>query len=143
MARGLVIPENPEEPIQELQVETLEDYQAVVDGWIEPVDIPVLGVTVYVNEEGLLRSLPFNNRAAFLWWFHVPEVRHRAMLVGSALVVGAPDHSGESTDIPADVVKTLTREGSWSVEVMSIDDHACAQRRGTMRITSRHSFGRW
>lgn len=122
MVRGLVIPADPDEPIREIQVDTLEDYQAVVGGWIEPVDIPALGVTVYVNEEGLLRSLPFNNRAAFLWWFHVPEVRHRAMLVGSALVVGAPNRSGESTDIPAAAASTLTREGTWSVELMIIHD---------------------
>ncbi len=124
MVSGLEIPADPDEPIREIRVESLEDYQAVVDGWIEPVDVPALGVTVYVNEEGLLRSLPFNNRAAFLWWFHVPEVRHRAMLVGSALVVGAPNRAGENTDIPTDVARTLTRVGTWSVEVKSVDDNA-------------------
>jgi len=37
-----------------------------VDGWIEAVDVPNLGITIYVNEEGVLRHLPFNPRASIL-----------------------------------------------------------------------------
>lgn len=122
MVRALRIPTEAEDSITELEVHTLEDYQAAVGGWIEPVDIPELGVTIYVHEEGLVLGLPFNSRAAFLWWYFVPEARQKAMLVGPALVVGLPDRNGDSTDIPARVAEMLGRPGIWRVEVRVAGD---------------------
>ena len=43
MVKALVIPTAEGEPITEYEANKLEDYQAVVGGWIEPVDIPALG----------------------------------------------------------------------------------------------------
>lgn len=40
MVRAQRIPTEADEPITELFVEKLADYQAVVGGWIEAVDIP-------------------------------------------------------------------------------------------------------
>lgn len=117
MVSALRIPTDAGDPITELEVFTLEDYQAAVGGWIEPVDLPDLGVTIYVHEEGLVQGLPFNSRAAFLWWYFVPEARQKAMLVGPALVVGLPDRNGDSTDIPAHVVEMIGKPGVWRVEV--------------------------
>ncbi len=122
MVRALRIPTDADEPITELEVIKLEDYQAAVGGWIEPVDLPDLGVTIYVHEEGLVLGLPFNSRAAFLWWYFVPEARQKAMLVGPALVVGLPDRKGDSTDIPARVVDMIGRPGVWRVEVKTHGD---------------------
>ena len=122
MVRALIIPAAEHEPITECEVNRLEDYQAAVGGWVEPVDIPALSVTVYVNEEGLLRQLPFNPRATFLWWYFVPEARQTAMLVGQALVTGLPDRSGDSTDVPSEVVGMLAKPGEWRVEVRTIGD---------------------
>ncbi len=117
MVRALRIPTEADKPITGVQVEKLEDYQAIIGGWIEPVDVHPLGITVYVNEEGLLRQLPFNSRATVLWWYFVPEARQKAMLVGPALVVGLPDRKGDNTDTPTEVVALLTDAGTWRVEV--------------------------
>lgn len=68
MVKALVIPAAEDEPITECEVDRLEDYRAVVGGWIELVDIPAIGVMAYVHEEGLMLDLPFNPRATFLWW---------------------------------------------------------------------------
>jgi hypothetical protein len=122
VVKALRIPAEADEPITELEVFKLEDYQAAVGGWIEPVDLPVLGVTIYVHEEGLVLGLPLNSRAAFLWWYFVPEARQKAMLVGPALVVGLPDRHGDSTDIPAHVVDMIGRSGVWRVEVKTHGD---------------------
>lgn len=122
MVRALRIPADESGPITELEVFKLEDYQAAVGGWIEPVDLPDLGVTIYVHEEGIVLGLPFNSRAAFLWWYFVPEARQKAMLVGPALVVGLPDRNGDSTDIPPHVVDMLARPGIWRVEVKTHGD---------------------
>lgn len=117
MVRGLRIPVEADQPISVVEVDKLEDYQAIIGGWIEAVDIHDLGVTVYVAEEGLILRLPFNSRASFLWWYFVPEARQKAMLVGPALVVGLPDRVGRSTDVPADVVEMIGKPGVWRVEV--------------------------
>lgn len=116
MVKALRIPADESEPVEELEVFELEDYQAAVGGWIEPVDIPALGVTVYVHEEGLVLDLPFNSRATLLWWYFVPETRQKAVLVGPALVVGLPDRNGDSTDIPTHVAEMLAEAGIGRVE---------------------------
>lgn len=122
MVRGLVIPAEAEAAIELRDFAQLEDYQSVVGGYIEPVDIPSLGITIYVNEEGLLRQLPFNSRASFLWWFEIPSVRQTAMPVGDAVIVGLPDRHGNSTDVPRTVVDTLKEAGVWRVEVRTVGD---------------------
>lgn len=122
MVRALRIPVDPDEPMTEVQVDSLEDCQEIVGGYIEPVDITELGITIYVNEEGLLRQLPLNSRATFLWWYFVPEARQKAMLVGPTLVVGLPNRSGESTDIPQGATELLLDPGLWRVEVKTHGD---------------------
>lgn len=89
-----------------------------MDGWIEAVDVPSLGVTIYVNEEGLLRRLPFNPRASFLWWYHVPGA-HQTMLVGDVVIVGPRDDNGDGNDVPEEVVDllTVTREYAVAVQI--------------------------
>jgi hypothetical protein len=50
MVKGLVIPADPELPIEVREFNKLEDYQAAVGGWIEAVDVPPLGISTYVNQ---------------------------------------------------------------------------------------------
>jgi len=91
MPKGIYIPADQEAPLERRDLAGLEDYQAAVGGYIEAVDLPEAGATLFVNEEGLLRKLLFNPRATFLWWFWVPAARHKAMLVGDAILVGSSD----------------------------------------------------
>ncbi len=116
MVRGLVVPARIERPVTVRDLEGLADYQTVVGGYVEPVEVARLGLTLYANEEGLLRQFEFNSRASFLWWFHAPEARQRAMLVGDVVVVGAPDLAGESTDVPQEVVDLLTSSGTFRID---------------------------
>lgn len=122
MVQGIVIPADAEAPLELREFATLEDYQAVVGGCIEAVDLLDFGVTIYVNEEGLLRHLPLNSRASFLWWYHVPEARQKAMLIGDAVVVGLPDRSGKNTDLPATVRQLLLLPARFHVEVRTVGD---------------------
>lgn len=116
MVKGIHVPIDESEPLELREFATFDDYQAAVDGWIEAVDVPSPGVTIYVNEEGVLRHLPFNSRASFLWWFHVPGA-HQAMLVGNAVIVGLPDENGDSTDMPREVVDLLTVAREYAVAI--------------------------
>jgi len=116
MVKGIYIPADDSEALEIRELEKLEDYQAAVDGWIEAVDVPSLGVTIYVNEEGLLRRLPFNPRASFLWWYHVPGA-HQAMLVGDVVIVGPPGDNGDGTDVPEEVVDLLMVAREYAVAI--------------------------
>ncbi|GAB3608356.1 hypothetical protein GCM10027414_04810 [Humibacter ginsengiterrae] len=131
MVTGIVIPADAEKALGERTFVNLEDYQAAVGGWIEAVDLPSLGVTIYVNEEGLLRHLPFNSRASFLWWYHVPEARQKAMLVGDAVLVGLPDRNGDSTDVPLLVRELLLTPAAYRVEVRTFGDPKWYQNQAT------------
>ena len=118
MVKGIYVPADDSEALEIRELEKLEDYQEAVDGWIEAVDVPSLGVTIYVNEEGLLRRLPFNPRASFLWWYHVPGA-HQTMLVGDVVIVGPRDDNGDGNDVPEEVVDllTVTREYAVAVQI--------------------------
>ncbi|WP_298868466.1 DUF3846 domain-containing protein [uncultured Microbacterium sp.] len=122
MVSGVVIPADAEERVERRDFASLEDYQAAVGGQIEAIDLHSLGVTLFVNEEGMLQRLPFNSRASSLWWYHVPDARHRTMLVGDAVVVGLPDRNGDSTDVPEMATDLLTGYGPWKVEVRTVGD---------------------
>lgn len=116
MVKGIYVPADNSKSLEVRDLEKLEDYQVAVDGWIEAVDVPAFGVTIYVNEEGLIRRLPFNPRASFLWWYHVPGAHH-AMLVGDVIIVGTPDENGDNTDAPEEIVDLLTVAREYAVAI--------------------------
>lgn len=122
MVKGIVVPGDGEAPLELREFSELGDYQQVVGGWIEPVSIPLLGLRLYMNEEGLLQRLPLNFRATFLWWFHVPEARQRVMLVGDAVIVGAPDAEGNTTDVTPAIVSLLMETQAYRIEVRVIGE---------------------
>ena len=122
MPKGVIIPADPAKPLATRDVQKLEDYQAVVGGSIEAVDLPDISSTVFVNEKGLVRKLAFNPRATFLWWYWVPAARQQAMLVGDALVVGQPDNSGSTTDVPLEFATSLQNPHGHRVEVQTLGD---------------------
>ncbi|MFE5671670.1 DUF3846 domain-containing protein [Agromyces sp. NPDC056523] len=122
MVKGRLIQWDDIAPIAEREFARLDDYQAAGDGYFEPVDVVSQGCTIYVNEEGLLRRLPLNPRATFIWWFYTRAGRQRAMLVGDAVAVGVPDRAGDSTDIPEEVRALLMHARSFAIEVKVIGD---------------------
>lgn len=84
--------------------------------------MPPLGTTIDVNEEGLIRQIPLNPRATFLWWFYVPAARQKAVLVGDALLVGMPDQRGDSTAVPDEVLELAASSMRWRVEYLTESD---------------------
>ena len=119
MVRGAFVPLDYSAPIETREFAGLDDYHDAVGGRLERVDVPALGVTIYVNEEGPIRQLPLNTRVTFLWWFHVPAARQKAMLVGDAVLVGMPDHKGDSTDLPNIVIGLTAPDHLWRIEYLT------------------------
>lgn len=116
MVTCLRVPADSDEPIELIYVDSDDEYRRIVGGWIEAVDVPVLGISIYVNEEGLVRRLPFNARASAVWWANSGRLPN-AMLVGDAVVVGYPDEDGNVTDVPAETVELLTQPQEYAVMI--------------------------
>lgn len=90
----------PDGTVRKTKIENaLGAFQAVVGGYIEGV----FGkdCTIYVNEEGLLQSLPYNPSATL---FANRFVAEGYTLFGTALIVGASDGEGNDTDVHESVV---------------------------------------
>jgi Domain of unknown function (DUF3846) len=96
---------DPDGTIRATEIEaSLGSYQAVVGGYIEGVFGNV--ATIYVNEEGLLRSLPINPSATL---FATRILGHAGMrLFGTALIVGPPSE-GDDTPVRPAVVDYFTK----------------------------------
>lgn len=122
MVRGIIIPAIDSKPPARQDLVDLEDYQHAVGGWIEVIDLAALTAALFINEEGLIRRLPFNRRATFLWWFHEPGARGRARLVGDVVIVGSPDVNGDSSDLPEAVAALLLTRATYNVATREPSD---------------------
>lgn len=131
MVQGIIIPVDTDEPLRGIDTAQPDAIANAVGGLMEAVDLYDLGVTVYVNESGLLRHLPFNSRASFLWWYHVPSARQRALLVGDAVIVGLPDDNGADTEVPTAARDLLLSPGRFRVEVRTAGDPTWHRNRAT------------
>lgn len=118
MVKGIYVPVYDGDALEVRDFTGWRDYDAAVGGLFEAVDVPTLGITVFVNDEGLLRRMPFNSRATFLWWYHVPRSLSE-MLVGDAVIVGETDADGASTDVPEATLDLLTREQEYEIEIVT------------------------
>jgi hypothetical protein len=85
-------------------IHSLADYQAIVGGYIEAVDLHPAqgrpagadGSTIFVNEEGKIHGLEFNSIASDL---ALPWLMPWDSIVGDVVVVGPVDGRGEMTDV--------------------------------------------
>lgn len=97
MPEAVFIAANENIPISRRSLDGLEDYQAAVGGFIEPVYSAEAGqeVILYLNELGKLHGLPENKRATS---FLQGRLRHGDFVAGDAIVFGVD--AGLELDCP-------------------------------------------
>lgn len=122
MTKGIYLPADELAPLEVREFADFMDYQSAVGGLFDVVDLPDLNATIYVNDEGLVIGLPMNARATNLWWMCVPAARNASILVGDAVIIGMPDDEGADTDIPDELLRALTFNGQFRIEVQLRDD---------------------
>lgn len=124
MPLGIVIPTDRDEPIYTREFNGLSDYQEVIGGLIEPIDLPQpYPATMYVDEEGRLKNLELNARASLIVMAHNPLYLFRGInVLGPAVIVGEPDEEGETQDVPPDLVQLLTLDSEYKVLFQTSDD---------------------
>ena len=97
----------------DIATDELKKLQDAVDGLIQPVDFEFGSryLTMWVNEEGLLRNDLEMNPVAFMFY--------SSPIMGNIIITGAPDEDGETTSLDsateADVIKGLCEKFLSSV----------------------------
>lgn len=122
MPIGIVIPVDEIEPIFRTELAHFTDYQKVIGGYFQVIDLTNPEASLYVDEEGKLKHLQMNRRATMLMWIHNPAFMHRDIVTGPALIVGPPDKEGETQNVPQELDDLLFDTLSYKVEVQTIDN---------------------
>lgn len=117
MVRAIVVPADPDEPLRELDTSVADAIGTAVGGYMEAVDLFDLGITIYVNESGMLQHMPFNSRVSFLWWHYALGGKRRSTLLGDAIIVGSPDEDGADTEVPSATWELLHTDAAYLVQV--------------------------
>jgi hypothetical protein len=115
---SIVIPAEEEQPLDQRQLKpaSVADYQELVGGYIEAVDLTHPPARMYVNEEGKVRGMPMNRRATMLLWMHNKSFRYGDIIAGDAFIVG-PDRGGNDTAISDEYMQLLFGAQSFHIEV--------------------------
>ena len=101
MPKGIVIRADMKAQPEFSDFDNRADLEAVAGSPLKVVPIPQLEVAVVANAHGNQEGLPVNTYATLLWWFWVPALRRKVVLLGDVVVVGEPDPDGQPTNIPA------------------------------------------
>ena len=119
MITVIAIPASLQEPLRTVTLEDdrLSVYQELVGGPIQALDLQHPPASFYVNGEGKLRGLGFNQRATALAWAHNELLRGQDVIVGPAVLHGPVGPNGKSTSAPDELTDLLLRTQRFQVEV--------------------------
>lgn len=106
--RAIVIRPDDTFTVDEIDV-SLSSLQALVGGYIEAAMSNERG-TIFCNEEGKLEGLPVNRLATWLWRSLAPG-QYADSLVGTVVVLGPVDSSGDETDVTEYALKAFSHLG--------------------------------
>jgi hypothetical protein len=92
-------------PVQVLDLteDALTKMQAVVDGWVQCVDLTE-DVSLWCNEEGKMVGLPVNPVGTSVW---VHQYGETDIIVGNIVLTGGADEEGELTDITPEALEAV------------------------------------
>ena len=116
MVRSIVIPHDPARSPRLRHLATASEFQSAVDGWLEPIEMPALGVTVYVNEAAHREHHPINCRAMAPWWLYSAEPTQYPIFLGDVVLTGTGDEEDEA--LLEQIVRDVFEEREFVVQVM-------------------------
>lgn len=122
--RMLVVNSIEENHIDELRLfsqdTSLPKLQAAVGGFVEAIDLPILRLTMWVNEEGKLKSLPINYLATAVW---ANEFGVTDIILGNAVFTGLADRNGYTKGLTDSDIEALKQFFANIRENLVISDH--------------------
>jgi hypothetical protein len=102
---ALVLTTRGEVSTIDISTDSLSKLQGAVDGLIQPVDLDDK-VTMWVNEEGLLRNdLDVNPLATALF---IQIIEAQTPIIGDVVFTGGPDEEGNTLGLDEDYLKSIT-----------------------------------
>jgi hypothetical protein len=116
MAKAIVIKTSGK--IERMDMDSLQDLQKAVGGYIEAISINWENreLTVYCNEEGRVHELPIN-MACCMWLSQngmYPALE--TPIHGDVVVIGECDDEGNDTDVPEGLeIPSLWKEPSFEI----------------------------
>ncbi len=116
MVKSIVIPHDPARSPRLRHLATASEFQAAVDGWLEPIEMPALGVTVYVNEAARRDHHPINCRAMALWWLYTADPMEYPIFLGDVVLTGIGD-SEESGGVSDVIMRDIFEAREFIVQV--------------------------
>lgn len=78
------------------------DLRELVGGWIECPPCSDTTLSFWINEEGKLNGLPFNQIATGMWYATTPMMIGHDHLVGTVVITGGVDRHGNTMTLPKD-----------------------------------------
>jgi hypothetical protein len=107
--RVIHIPVDPSDSLRLVEVpedQTAEQIHQLVDGWFQCVELDD-DVHIWLNEDGKLRRMPWNQRAQILW-----DQRYGTtdILVGPAVLTGGADARGETLGLSDAQIASIERD---------------------------------
>lgn len=88
---------NTTEVVELLEDTELKQLQSAVDGLVQPIELQE-NITMWVNEEGVLRDLPVSLMPT---WLMTEFVGTRTPILGDVIFTGGSDEDGNITDLHA------------------------------------------
>ncbi|GAA4383327.1 DUF3846 domain-containing protein [Agromyces bauzanensis] len=116
MVRSIVIPHDPARSPRLRHLATASEFQDAVDGWLEPIEMPALGVTVYVNEAARREHHPINCRAMAIWWLYTADPTEYPIFLGDVVLTGTSGDE-ETGDLPERIVQDIFEQREFVVQV--------------------------
>ena len=116
MVRSIVIPHDPARSPRLRHLATASEFQTAVDGWLEPIEMPALGITVYVNEAARREHHPINCRAMALWWLYSADPMQYPIFLGD-VVLTSTDDDEEATAMLERIVGDIFEQREFVVQV--------------------------
>lgn len=121
MVTTIVIPHNQAKAPRVRELASVGDFQEVAGGWLEPIDVPTLGITFWANEAASRERLGMNSRATALCWYYNIRLESATVVVGDVVVSGMVAADG-SVDVPETVLDGLLNPHEFIVQISPDDD---------------------
>lgn len=123
MVRSIIIPHDRTKLACVCELADLGAFQAAVDGSLEPLEIPALGATVYMNEGARREHQPLNVRATALWWYCSAVPTEYPLILGDVVLSGNGQHfSEDGGDVPV-LAEQFLGSRSFLVQATRHGDH--------------------
>lgn len=121
MVTTIVIPHDPIGAPRLQELASIGDFQEVTGGFLEPHEVTVLGITLWVNEAAPREHGALNARATALHWYYNASVELPYLILGDVVISGNDERHG-STDVPELMVYGLLHPHRFVVQVSPHDN---------------------